>query len=107
MGARCGVCGQEDLDLGVGEHDGADVATLGHDVSRKAELTLAGDHGFAHGGDGRHAGDALVDLGRADLGRDVLPVGDDALRALPLGEVDSDRACDGGDGLCVRHVDAP
>ena len=40
--------GQEDLDLGVGRDDGADVAALGDPVAAGDELALLGDQRLAH-----------------------------------------------------------
>ncbi len=60
------VGGQEDLQLGVGRDDGADVAALGDPVAAGHELLLARDERLAHTGVGRHDGGCLRDLGRAD-----------------------------------------
>lgn len=49
-GALARVGGQEDLDLRVGEHDGSDVATLGHDIAVLGGAALVNEHGGAHAG---------------------------------------------------------
>ena len=49
-GTLARVGGQKDLDLCVGEHDGADVATLGHDIAILGGAALMDEHGGAHAG---------------------------------------------------------
>ena len=49
-GALARVSGQEDLDLRVREHDGSDVATLGHDIAVLGGAALMDEHGGAHAG---------------------------------------------------------
>ncbi len=49
-GALTRVGGQEHLDLRVGEHDGADVATFGHDIAVFGCAALMDEHGGAHAG---------------------------------------------------------
>ena len=61
-----GAGGEEDLQLGVGCHDGADVASLGHPVPACDQLTLLGHERLAHAGVRGHAGGRLGDLGSAD-----------------------------------------
>lgn len=61
-GALTRVGGQEDLDLRVREHDGADVAALGHDIAVLGGAALVDEHGGAHARIGRDLGHVGVDL---------------------------------------------
>ena len=54
------VGGEEDLDLGVGRDDRADVAALGHPVAVGEERALLRDERLAHGRVGRHARGGLA-----------------------------------------------
>ena len=67
-GAFAWVGGQEHLDLCVGEHDGADVTTLGDDIAVLGGAALVDEHGGAHARVGRDLGYVGVDLRGADGG---------------------------------------
>ena len=74
--------GEEDLDLGVGRDDRADVAPLGDPVALGEDAPLLRDERLAHG---RVGGDARGGLGHprlADALGDVLAVEQDALAEL-------------------------
>ena len=67
-GALTRVGGQEHLDLRVGKHDGADVATLGDNVAVLGGAALMDKHGGAHTRVGRDLGHVGVHLRGADGG---------------------------------------
>jgi hypothetical protein len=66
--------GQEHLDVGVGPHDGADVATLDHDAAHPDQRALQPDQQLADRRDGRHGRYGGVHLGRAERGPGLGPV---------------------------------
>ena len=67
-GPLLGRRGQVHLELGVGEHDRADVAALHHPAAvGDGPVPLAPHELGADVGVGRHDGDGVADLGRADL----------------------------------------
>src|SRR5512133_3194532 len=71
VGAHRAVGVQVDLHGGLRGDDGADVATLDHDVAVLGELLLARTHHLAHGRVARDDRDEAVDVGLADRGGDV------------------------------------
>ena len=82
------------------------VPTLGHDVAGLPHLALEAHHDLADGGVGRYRGDGELHLGRADLCRNVAPVGSDGLAALGCPELDGDVASDCGHRLGVLGVNS-
>ena len=74
-GADVVARGEEDLERRVGEHDGADVATLHHSPAvRRHPGALTVDEHRAHRRVRRHLRDVRRDLGTADGGGDVATV---------------------------------
>ena len=67
--ALLAVGDEEHLHLGVGSDDGADVASLDHDVAVAPELPLPLAHHLAHGVMARHDRHHPVDARLADRGR--------------------------------------
>ena len=68
LGPHLGIGGEVHLELGVGEHDRADVAALEHAAAvGRRPLALAPHHLGAHGRVGGHDADRPADLGAADL----------------------------------------
>lgn len=106
-GALARVGGQEDLDLRVREHDGADVATLGHDIAVLGGAALMDEHGGAHARIGRDLGDVGVHLWGADGGRSVLAVNGQArILAGAVGKANFDLLGEGVDCRLVVQIDA-
>ena len=107
LGAHLGRGGQVHLRRGVGEHDGADVATLDDGaVGALGELALQGDEVLAHLGDRGDRGDVGGDLGAADLAGDVLAGQPHGGRLRVVADVEAQARGLGGDGLGVGGVDA-
>lgn len=106
-GALARVGGQEDLDLRVREHDGSDVATLGHDIAVLGGAALVDEHGGAHARVGRDLGHVGVDLRGANGSRSVLAV-DGQARILTgaVGKANLDLPGEGVDGRLVIQIDA-
>ncbi len=78
-GARLGGGREEELHVGRGEDDRADVAPVEHDAPpARAHLALAAHEVAAHRRDGRDDGREPCDLLRANLRRHVAPVELDA-----------------------------
>src|SRR5947199_2147058 len=99
------VGGEEDLDRGVGEHDGADVATL-DDASTPllGPFPLPGTQERAHGRMRRHFGHPRRHRRAADLGTDVAAVEPHCPgRIAELEDRLLGRACD---RLAVAEVEA-
>ena len=71
---------EEDLQLGLGRDDGADIPPLGHPVSVGDQLALLDHQRLAHTRVGSHTGRRLGDLGRADRLGHVAPVEQHSLR---------------------------
>ena len=70
--AHLGRGGDEDLQFGVGEDGGADVAAVHHHPLVLTHLLLLGDHGGAHETDGGDRTDVVGHLEGADLVLDAL-----------------------------------
>ena len=105
-GALTRVGGQEHLDLRVGEHDGADVATLGDDIAVLCGATLVDEHGGAYARVGRDLGHAGIDLRGANGGRCVRAVdGQTRVLAGAVDKADFDLLGEGVDGRLVVQVD--
>ena len=106
-GALTRVGGQKDLDLRVGEYDGSDVATLGHDIAVLGGAALMDEHGRAHARVGRDLGHVSVDLRGANGSRGILAVdGQARVLASAVGKADFDLLGEGVDGRLVVQVDA-
>ena len=106
-GALTRVGGQEDLDLRVREHDGSDVATLGHDIAVLCGTALMDEHGGAHARVGRDLGHVSVNLRGTNGGRCVRAVdGQARVLAGTVGKADFDLLGEGIDGCLVVQVDA-
>ena len=71
LGALLRASGEEDLDLCVGEDDRSDVAALHDDVVACGDGALLVGKRLAHGGDGTHGADGLVNARGADLEGDI------------------------------------
>ena len=70
-----GRSGQEDLHIGIGQHDGADVTALDHDAAGpRGEFALQPYQTRPDGGHRRHRRHRLGDLVAADLTRNILCV---------------------------------
>ena len=81
--ALLGVGGEEDLDLGVGRDDGADVAALGDPVAVGEDAPLLLDQRLAHGRVGGDTREAASETSRlADALGDVLAVEQHAVAEL-------------------------
>ncbi len=106
-GTLAQVGGQKDLDLCVGEHDGADVATLGHDIAILGGAALMDEHGGAHARVGRDLGHVGVDLRGANGSRGILAInGQACVFASAVGKADFDLLGEGIDGGLVVQIDA-
>ena len=91
----------------VGEYDGSDVATLGHDIAVLSGAALMDEHGGADARVGRDLGDVGVHLRGADGGRSILAVdGQACVFASAVGKADFDLLGEGVDGRLVVQVDA-
>ena len=104
---RLGRRGQVDLDVGVGQHHGPNVASFNHDAAGSpGQGALQVDKSGADGGNRRHRGHRLGDLVATDFRRNILAVkvtailigveahrqlgvGRDCSYAVLVGEVDS------------------
>jgi hypothetical protein len=95
---------EEDLHVGVGRDDGADVAALDHDVAVAPELPLPLPHHLAHGGMARYDWHHPVDTSLADRGGHV-GAGDP--HPVVLGEQDGALARELREPFCVAEVEAP
>ena len=85
-----------DLELGVGKDDRSYVATLDDDVAGLGEVTLLGDHRFAHARHPRNGADGVIDLGRSNRCGDVDSCdGDEAGQRLPRLMAEGDLVCGG------------
>ena len=106
-GALARVGGQEDLDLRVREHDGSDVATLGHDIAVLGCAALVDEHGGSHARVGRDLRYVGVDLRGTNGSRSVLAVdGQARVLAGAVGKADLNLLGEGVDGCLVVQVDA-
>lgn len=106
-GTLARVGGQEHLDLRVGEHDGSDIATLGHDIAVLGGAALMDEHGRAHTRVGRDLGYVSVDLRGANGSRCVLAVnGQACILAGAVGKADFDLLGEGVDCRLVVQIDA-
>ena len=65
--------GEEDLQLGIGEDDGSDVAPLDHVVAGIADAALLFEHGAAHGDMGGNRAHGPVDARGADFAAHIGP----------------------------------
>ena len=74
MGAGLGAGGQEDLDRGVGQHNGADVAAIHQDVLAFGQAALGVQQEAAHRGVCGHGGRSHADVLGTDGRADVLAV---------------------------------
>ena len=72
--ALVGIRIQKDLDVGLREHHGADVAAFHHHAGPLADLPLLRHHGAPHARNHGDLGGAVGNFGRADGVRDVLAV---------------------------------
>ena len=106
-GALTRVGRQEDLDLRIGEHDGADVATFGDDIAVLGGAALVDEHGGAYARVGRDLGHVGVDLRGTNGGRSVLAVNGQArILAGAVGKANFDLLGEGVDGRLVVQIDA-
>ncbi len=91
---------------GIGEDDGADVASFDGEVAKRAHAAQPVRHhgsDFGHLRDGAHVG---VDLGRADGVARFGAVDEAGDPAVARNEIDLHLAGEGSDGLLVVAVDA-
>ena len=89
-GAGLGAGGQKDLDGGVGQHDGADVAPVHQDVLPGSQAALRLEQEVPHRAVGRHRRSGHADLLGTDGGADVLAVEVDVLGAPLEPDVEAD-----------------
>ena len=114
-GPHLGIGGEVHLELGVGEHDRADVAALEHPAAVVGHpRPLAPDHLGAHRRVGGHDADGTAHLGAADLDGGVDAVDGHAVgsqldldvagqAAHDLGVAGVDPAAQGGEGDRAVH----
>ena len=91
--SRSGV--EEDLHVGIGKDDGADVAPLHHHAARPAHRPLPLDQRGADARQPGHRGGRMVDLGRPNVARHVRAVGEHATLHGLDGHLGGER-CHGG-----------
>ena len=101
-----GRCGHEDLEVGIGEDYGADVAAVHHYAAAAAHLLLLAHHGVADCADGADGAHVLADGQRAYLRLDALSV-EKGLVLLGVG-IEAERYADAVErGRECLFVDAP
>ena len=83
-GALLRARGQEDLDLRVGQDDGADVPPVHQDIVLAGDLSLGLGQEIPHPLMGRDLAGCHRDRLAADLLRDVLPIEENVLRAVDI-----------------------
>ena len=79
-----------DLEVGVGQDDGADIAAGHHDRVLAGEVALLAHERLADAGDPRDERDVLLDLGGAQAIGDVDAVDGDAGRLVGAGRREGD-----------------
>src|ERR1035438_5192667 len=72
--ALLGIGVQEDFDIRVREHYGADVAAFHDDTGARAQSALLLDQGAAHARNRGYHGGLLAPFDRADSSRDILAI---------------------------------
>ena len=66
--------GDEDLEFGIGEDSGADIASIHHDATFESHLLLLGHKGCTHKGDGSDGADVTAHLEAAYLEFHILAI---------------------------------
>ena len=106
LGAHARVGSEEHLDLGIREHDGSDITSLGYHVVILGDGALRFEHGGANARIRRDLRYVRIHERGANLATHIPVVDRDAAAGLPWREANGDGACQGIDRSFVVKVDA-